>query len=431
MNPHPVDYLRVQPYNKRHDATYTGPAGPKGEAMQDFLKRTWAEINLDSIRHNYTTIRQAVHTGTKICWIVKADGYGHGAVFVARELEAMGADWFGVSNLEEALQLRRGGISGSILILGHTPPSLAARLSELHISQTVFSFAYAEALSSFAAKAGTAVSIHVKVDTGMSRIGFLYQKETQYRSTLDEIEQVYRLPGLVPEGIFTHFAVSDEGESGEAFTHEQYARFWDALEKLKARGVTFPLRHCSNSGAVLDYPEFHLDMVRPGIIVYGILPSQAIRHPLPLQPAMELKTIISLLKTVEPDTSISYGRCFHTRRQTRVATVPIGYADGYPRYLYDQADMLVCGKRAPIVGRVCMDQLMLDVTDIPEAQEGMTVTIFGRDGTEEIPVEELAALNHTIPYETICIVGKRVPRIYLREGRPVGQLNYICPPAEE
>ena len=215
MNPHPVDYLRVQPYNKRHDATYTGPAGPKGEAMQDFLKRTWAEINLDSIRHNYTTIRQAVHTGTKICWIVKADGYGHGAVFVARELEAMGADWFGVSNLEEAIQLRRGGISGSILILGHTPPSLAARLSELHISQTVFSFAYAEALSSFAAKAGTAVSIHVKVDTGMSRIGFYTRKKRSTGLPSTKLNRYTGFPAWCRRGFLPTLPYRTRGKAGK------------------------------------------------------------------------------------------------------------------------------------------------------------------------------------------------------------------------
>lgn len=395
--------------------------------MENFLKRTWAEINLDAIRHNYTVIRQAVNPAAKICWVVKADGYGHGAAFVARELESMGAEWFAVSNLEEAIQLRRSGITASLLILGYTPAALADKLAELNISQTVFSLSYGKELSEHAARLGVTVKIHIKVDTGMSRIGFLYQDIQRDAAVLPEIETVCRMDGLMPEGIFTHFAVSDEGEDGEAFTRAQYRCFQDAFTRLEQRGLTFPLRHCANSGATLDYPDLHLDMVRPGIIAYGLLPSKKIRRPLPLTPAMELKTIISMLKTVEEDTFVSYGCRFVTQRKTRLATVPIGYADGYPRVLHNRADMLVCGKRARIVGRVCMDQMMLDVTDIPQAREGMTVTIFGRDGEESISVDELADLNGTIHYEMVCIVGKRVPRIYLRNGKPVGQLNYICP----
>ena len=235
------------------------------------------------------------------------------------------------------------------------------------------------------------------------------------------------MPGLYSEGIFTHFAVSDEGEPGDFFTEKQFEDFLSVVSGLKKRGVEFELRHCANSGAILDYPEMQLDMVRPGIILYGLLPSANMRNPLNLQPAMELKTVISMIKTVAENTSVSYGRCFVTQKKTRLATVPIGYADGYPRLLHDHADMLVCGERARVVGRVCMDQLMLDVTDIPKAREGMTVTIFGKDGQGFIPVDELASFNSTIHYEMVCLVGKRVPRIYLRGGKQVGQLNYICP----
>ena len=213
---------------------------------------------------------------------------------------------------------------------------------------------------------------------------------------------------------------------------QQYHCFMDAIRILEKRGITFSLCHCANSGATLDYPEMHLDMVRPGDIAYGLMPSGKIRHPLPLRPAMELKTIISMPENGgKKNTPVSYGCRFVTQKKTRLATVPIGYADGYPRVLHNKADMLVCGKRARIVGRVCMDELMLDVTEIPEAQEGMTVTIFGQDGEESIPVDELAALNDTINYEMVYIVGKRVPRIYLRDGKPVGQLNYICPDNSE
>ena len=218
-----------------------------------------------------------------------------------------------------------------------------------------------------------------------------------------------------------------KGNRETFFTENQFEDFMGAIGMLKRRGIDFKLRHCSNSGAILDYPDMQLDMVRPGIILYGLLPSNCMRRPLNLIPAMELKTVISMIKTVEENTSVSYGRCFVTQRKTRLATVPIGYADGYPRLLHDHADMLVCGKRARVVGRVCMDQLMLDVTDIPEAEVGMTVTIFGKDGENTITVDELASFNSTIHYEMVCLVGKRVPRIYLRHGEQVGQLNYICP----
>ncbi len=395
--------------------------------MSDFLKRTWAEINLDALEHNYKVIRNALKPTTKICCVVKADAYGHGASFTAREFEKLGADWFAVSNLEEAIQLRRCSIERPILILGYTPPQMAAQLAELDIAQSVLSHEYGRELAQCAVQAGVTVRVHIKVDTGMSRIGFLYQELDRDVAAIDEIEDVCRMKGLNAEGIFTHFAVSDEGKDGENFTLKQFGCFKEAIESLQHRGITFQIRHCANSGAILDYPEIQLDMVRPGVILYGLMPSDKMRSQLDLIPAMELKTVISLLKTVQPQTSVSYGRCFVTEKPTTLATVPIGYADGYPRLLHDKADMLVYGKRARIVGRVCMDQLMLDVTDIPQAQEGMTVTIFGKDNGNEITVDELAALNQTINYEMVCLVGKRVPRIYLRGGEQVGQLNYICP----
>lgn len=395
--------------------------------MNSFLKRTWAEIDLDALRHNYHVIRDTVRPETEICWVVKADGYGHGAVFVARTLEAEGARWFAVSNLEEAEQLRSGGINGAILILGYTPPEMAEKLSRMNISQAVFSSDYARELSTCAAASGVTVKIHIKVDTGMSRIGFLYQDCGRDKGSIDEIEAVCRLPHLEHEGIFTHFAVSDDGVTGSGYTEKQFHSFLDAVDRLTQRGITFRYRHSANSGAVCDYPETHLDMVRPGIIIYGLNPSDSIRNKLPLKPVMELKTVISMLKTVELDTTVSYGRVFTASRKTVLATVPIGYADGYPRKLHDNADMLVCGKRARVVGRVCMDQLMLDVTDIPDVETGMTVTVFGKDGAEMLSVDELARRNDTINYEMVCIVGKRVPRIFLSGGKTVGSLNYICP----
>lgn len=395
--------------------------------MHHFLKRTWADINMDAIDHNFRAIRNALKPGVKMCCVVKADAYGHGAPMVAREYQRLGADWFAVSNLEEAIQLRRCAITRPILILGYTPPQNAEELSELNISQTVLSLDYARQLSRYAQEANVTVNIHLKVDTGMSRIGFLYQNPERDGASLDEMETAARLPGLAPEGIFTHFAVSDDGDPGENFTLAQYDCFRKAVEAMEARGLHFAVRHCANSGAVLDYPELQLDMVRPGIILYGMEPSESIRHPLDLQPAMELKTVISQKKEIPAGATVSYGRTFTASQGTVVATVPIGYADGYPRHFSGKAQMLVRGKRAPIIGRVCMDQLMLDVTEIPGVEEGDVVTVFGRDGEAFLPVDELAALNDTIHYEMVCLVGKRVPRIYWKHGKQIGELNYICP----
>ena len=395
--------------------------------MNHFLKRTWAEVNLDALDYNFEKIRAAINPKTKICCVVKADAYGHGASFVSREFQKKGADWFAVSNLEEAIQLRRGGILRPILILGYTPPQMAEKLHELCISQSVFSTEYGKELSDCAAEAGVRLRIHIKLDSGMSRIGFLYQHPERDQNALTEIEQVCQMPALIPEGIFTHFAVADDGEKGENFTMHQYACFSQAVQILRQRGVEFQIRHCSNSGAVVDYPDLDLDMVRPGVILYGLAPSEQVRRDLKLKPAMELKTVISQLKTVEAGTCVSYGSEFVTQRKTVLATVPIGYADGYPRRLHDRADMLVCGKRARVVGRVCMDQVMLDVTDIPDVKPGMTATVWGHEGGAEVSVSEIAALNETVHYEMICLVGKRVPRVFLRQGQPVGQLNYICP----
>lgn len=395
--------------------------------MSDFFRRTWAEIDLDAIGHNYRTIRARLKPGTKMCCVIKADAYGHGAEMLAAEYESLGADWFAVSNLEEATQLRNAGIRLPILILGYTPASCAKKLSDLNIAQAVLSAEYAQALSAQAVKDGVRVRAHIKLDTGMSRIGFLFQDPERDDATIDAVEQACRLPGLESEGIFTHFAVADEGEGGRDYTAAQFHSFTKAISLLEELGVRFALRHCANSAAIFDYPETQLDMVRPGIVLYGLMPSEDLNQKPDLHPAMQLKSIVSLVKTVEPQTSVSYGRRFVTKEATRVATVPIGYADGYPRHLFEQGSMLVHGKRAKIIGRVCMDQTMLNVTDIPDVKEGDAVTVFGRDGEAFLPVDELAKYNQTINYELVCLVSKRVPRVYFKNGAETGTLNYLCP----
>ncbi len=394
--------------------------------MSDFFKRTWAEINLDAITRNFQVIRAQLRPETLVCCVIKADAYGHGAEVLAKEYESLGANWFAVSNLEEAIQLRSVGIKLPILILGYTPPSLAAKLSELDIAQTVLSAEYAAELSDEAVKAGVTVRTHIKVDTGMSRIGFLYQNQSRDCRTIGEIERACKLPGLNSEGIFTHFAVADEGTGGSAYTLMQYDNFTHAISLLEQRGVTFQIKHCANSATIFDYPEMQLDMVRPGIILYGLMPSSQLKNKISLVPAMELKSIVSMVKTVESQTCVSYGRRFVTKKKTKIATVPIGYADGYPRHLSIRGSMLVRGCKAKIIGRVCMDQLMLNVTSVPEVREGDIVTVFGRDAQNNITVDELASHNHTINYELVCMISKRVPRIYFRGGKEVGELNYLC-----
>lgn len=395
--------------------------------MRSFLRRTWAKIDLDAIEHNYNEIRNHVAEDSEIMCVIKADGYGHGAVFLAREYERLGVKRFAVSNIEEAMQLREHEIKSPILILGFTPADLAKVLADNNISQAILSKEYAEELSQYAQKAGVTVKAHIALDTGMSRIGFMYQNIDRDSDSIDIIERVCKLPSLDFEGIFTHFFVSDEADDGRADTLHQYECFNDAIEKLATRGVEFSIRHCANSGAIIDYPNTYINMVRAGIILYGLAPSGKLAGKLNLIPAMQLKSVIAQIKTVEPDTRVSYGGTFTTSRPTKIATVPIGYADGYTRALGNNARMIVNGKYAPIVGRVCMDQLMLDVTDIENVATGDEVTVIGTDGDCCVSAEEIADLTNTINYEIICIIGKRVPRVYFRNGKNIGTLDYIYP----
>lgn len=389
--------------------------------MEDFLKRTWLEINLDAIRDNYHRIRSFVDPAAQIMAVIKADAYGHGVEHSAREMSEAGVDWFAVSNLEEAIQVRRAGLDKPILILGYTPPEYAQQLALNGISQAVFDVRYAHQLSACAEQAGLQVRIHIKVDTGMTRIGFPYRDNVEDAGSVDEIEEACALPGLYPEGIFTHLSCADEEGEAEVYTRLQYDLFLDMIDRLCRRNLVFELRHCCNSAATIHYPEMHLDLVRPGIILYGMMPSPDWHNPLALHPAMEMKTVISQIKEVPAGVPVSYGRTFVTPHAMRLATVPIGYADGYPRALSGNAQMLLHGQRVPVVGRICMDQCMLDVSALPSAREGDTVTVFGG----EITVDELAERAHTINYEIICGISKRVPRIFLRAGEAESMTDYM------
>lgn len=387
----------------------------------DFLKRTWAEIDLDALEKNFSAIRSHLRTGCKTMCIVKADAYGHGAVQVAQTLARCGAEWFGVSNIEEGAQLRRHGILQPIFVLGYTPPQCAKQLSELSLTQAILSEDYAKELSRCAGDSGVVVDTHIKIDTGMNRLGLIYQAHDHRAETIRSVERMVHLPALNHTGLFTHFAVSDEGEEGETFTRGQYACFVEVRDALREKGITFPLCHCCNSGGILAYPDMHFDMVRPGITLYGLYPSWKLKKILPLKPVMTLKSVVALLKEVRPGGTVSYGRTYPIEKSMTLATVPVGYADGYPRAFSGKADMLIGERRAKIVGRVCMDQLMLDVTDVPGLSVGEEVTVFG----EGIPVDELARLHGTINYELVCLVGKRVSRIYMKNGAPVGVMNAL------
>ena len=395
--------------------------------MTDFLKRTWVQVDLDAIAHNYQVIQKSLSDGCRPIAIVKADAYGHGAVPVSKALQKAGADFFGVSNLEEALQLRRGGITQPILILAYTPPEEACRLAEHDIIQTVLTLDNACRLNNAAAESGCTVRVHIKLDTGMSRIGLPCREPEDLREAVEEAAAICRLPHLKVEGIFTHFASADEAQDG-GYTRLQYERFIRVADQLEEKGYSIPVRHCCNSAATMVHPDMHLDRVRPGIILYGLAPDATwMQELVDLRPAMELKTVVSMVKTIPASTPVSYNRTFTTAHPTAVATVPIGYADGYPRAMSGRARMLVNGRPAPVIGRVCMDQCMLDVTGIPGVDAGSVVTVFGRDGDVVIPVEEVAALSGTISYETVCLIGKRVPRVYLQGGQVVGHLDYIAP----
>lgn len=386
----------------------------------DFDKRTWAEVNLDNVAWNAGHIKDALGPGCRMMAVVKADAYGHGYRHVSLTLQEKGADWFGVSNIDEALCLRGAGITRPILIFGPTPGHLVRKLYENNITQTVYSREYASLLHGHAQKAGVTLDIHIKADTGMSRLGF----DAYAPDAAQAIARACGLPRFNTTGIFTHFAVADEpGEDSVSFTKNQFEAFEELCSRLSGMGVDTGLRHCCNSAALMRYPHMRLDMVRPGLILYGLYPSDCCRDKLELRPAMEIKSLVSMVKDLKPGQSVSYGRLYTAASDMRVATVPIGYADGYRRLLSNKGRMITGGAYASVIGRVCMDQLMLDVTGIPGVEEGNPVTVVGEENGLFIGFDELAENCGTVSYEMICLIGKRVPRIYLTGGRVIASMD--------
>ena len=392
--------------------------------MNKLIKRTWAEINLDNIEHNYRVIRQQTNPEAKLCCVIKADGYGHGALPIAHLYEKLGADWFCVSNIEEALELRNDGISLPILILGYTPAECAEILAQNNIAQSCYNMEYAEKLSQYAVQKNVQVNIHLKLDTGMSRIGIFCQDKERDCQNIDIAEKICRLPNLTPQGVFTHFAVSDETENGKAFTLRQFDNFMFAVNELEKRGIHFAIRHCANSGAIIDYPQTHLDMVRAGIILYGLAPSGKLYGRLDLRPAMELKSVVSMVKEIFDGCTVSYGRTYTASKTQKVITVPVGYADGFIRKIAKDGYISVNGRKAKILGRICMDQLIADADGLENVRIGDTVTLFG-NGDNVPTADDIACWTDSINYEIVCLISKRVARVYLQNGKEVEIVDRI------
>ncbi|MGE5630397.1 MAG: alanine racemase [Caulobacteraceae bacterium] len=383
------------------------------------VRAAWAEINLDALAHNMREVRRLAQGNALVTAVIKADGYGHGAKKIAQTLLDNGADRFAVAVLDEGAELRQAGFTVPILILGFTEPERAEEVIKYDLEQATYSWELAEALSKEAGRQNKIAKIHIKVDTGMGRIGLKPNSES-----VDLIKRISKLPNLIIEGIFTHFAVADTKD--KTYTKEQYDKFNWICKELEKENVEINIRHCGNSATIIDLPDMHMDMVRAGIILYGLAPSDEVMlNKIDLKPVMSLKVRITHVKDVELGQSVSYGRKFIASRKSRIASLPIGYADGYTRMLSGKAEALVQGKRVPVVGRICMDQCMIDITGMEDVKVGDEVVLFGEQNGAMIHVDELAEKLGTINYEVVCMIGKRVPRVYIKDGKIVDVLKYI------
>ena len=364
-------------------------------------RAAWVEIDLGAIAHNYKEIRRYTRKDAKLCAVGKADAYGHGAIAVARKAIAAGAEYLAVATISEALKLREAGFTAPLLILGLTKPDSSFDIVDADLTQTVCRLDLVQALSAEAVTQGKRVKVHLAIDTGLGRIGVHPSEAASFA------KEIAALPGIEIEGIFSHFAIADIED--KTFSWEQIRLFQEAYESIEAAGIHIPIRHIAESAAILDLPDVHFDMVRAGILQYGLWPSDEVTRPLNLRPAMKFCARIVYIKTIPPGTSIGYGRNFIAERESRIATISVGYADGYLR-AYAGGYVEVRGKRAPIAGRICMDQCMIDITDIPDAKLGDIVTLFG---SETLTADDLARWANTISYEVLCLVSKHVSRIYM------------------
>jgi alanine racemase len=382
------------------------------------LRPVWAEVDLDKLAHNMREIRRVAQSKDIIA-VIKADGYGHGALDIAPTLLDNGATRIAVAVLNEAVELRRGGIEEPIMVLGFTPPSLIDMLIRYDIEQTVYSYDLAKEISIVACKKNKIAKIHVALDTGMGRIGFLPDNES-----VEEVYKISKLPNIIIEGLFSHFSSADEKD--KTYTNYQLENYNCFYERLKQKGVNINIRHIANSAAIVDMPESHFEAVRPGVILYGYYPSDEIfKEKIELKPVMSLKTNIVHIKKLPSGEYISYGRKFKTSKESIIATLPVGYADGYTRLLFNKAKVIINGSFAPVIGRICMDQCMVDVTDIPDVKLGDEVILMGQQEDLEFTADHIADLIGTINYEVTCMISKRVPRVYLKGGKVVKIRNYV------
>lgn len=372
--------------------------------INHFLKRTWAEINSAALSTNYNVVRSHLQPNCKLMAVVKADAYGHGDTQIAPQLQTLGADWFGVSNILEAVSIREAGITKPILIFSATPIESLNLLVEYNVTQAVISLEYAQALSTYATQNHVNISAHIKINTGMNRVGI-----TAYDSScISQIKACLALPNLQCSGIFSHFAVADEKSADSvAYTKEQLACFTQIIQTLKSQGIVFELAHIANSAACLSLSHSHFNMVRAGILLYGIAPSNEVSNS-ELQPVLQLFSTVSSVELLKKGQSVSYGRTFTANKDLKIATIAIGYADGYRRAFSNCAYMMVHGQKANVIGTICMDQLMVDVTDIPNVKMGDVVSVIGNG----ICASTLAQFAQTIPYEIVCGISKRVQRVY-------------------
>ena len=393
---------------------------------KDFLRRAWAEIHLERLEGNLAAARTLVDPEkTDIACVVKANAYGHDDENIVPFLESLGIGFFAVSNIREAQKLRGYGVKGEILILGHTPPELAGELAENDIIQAAVSESHAMRLAEQARKAGVAVKLHAAVDTGMGRIGVRASDEGSCLAAAEALLRISREKGVVLDGAFTHYAAADSlSREDISYTAAQTHFFFDVCEKAREMGVDLRHTHCLNSaGGAFGYDP-RSTLYRLGIMLYGLAPDISLEMPFALQPVMDLKAAVSYVKTLSPGDFVSYGRTYRAKGNITAATIPIGYADGYVRGLSGKAEVLINGKRAPIIGRICMDQLIADVTGIEGVHEGSEVTLIGTDGSETITADQLAAMCGTIGYEIVCGISKRIPRVIFRNGEISGVVEY-------
>lgn len=379
--------------------------------------RTQAKIDLDAVEYNYNNTRAKLPQGCKLLGVIKADAYGHGAVELAKFLQGK-CDFFGVACIEEAVELKKADIKTPVLILGYVAPAFYDLVVKYDIRIPVFSYDTAKALSDEAVKQGKTVPFHFCIDTGMSRIGFQVNEESA-----DICKKICALPNIEAEGLFSHFATADETDLTKALAQrEKYKAF---VEMLESRGIQIPIKHLNNSAGIMNFDEY-FDMCRMGIILYGLYPSEEVdKSLLDIKPVMSWLTHISHIKTLEAGREVSYGGTFKTTEPRVIATIPVGYADGYPRCLSNKGKVIINGQYAPIVGRVCMDQFMVDVTDVDGAELDSTVTLVGKDGDAELSMEEVSNSAYSFNYELPCRVARRVPRTYYKDGKFVKATNYM------